>query len=70
MKVSVLWQFYRLIMKVEMSMQSIWQMASLKGGWQIWGEQYDRPLSDLLVVQEEIAKEISTTLRLKLSLMK
>ncbi len=43
------------------------EVMDVKGGWQIWGEQYDRPLSDLLVVQEEIAKEISTTLRLKLS---
>ena len=36
-------------------------------GWQIWGEQYHRTLSDMLVVQEEIAKEISAKLKLKLT---
>jgi TolB-like protein/Tfp pilus assembly protein PilF len=34
---------------------------------QIWGEQYDRKDSDLLSVQREIAKEITSNLRLKLS---
>jgi TolB-like protein/Tfp pilus assembly protein PilF len=33
----------------------------------LWGEQYSRRLSDLLTVQADIAKEISGTLRLKLS---
>jgi TolB-like protein/Flp pilus assembly protein TadD len=43
------------------------EVVDVKGGWQIWGEQYHRTLADLLVVQDEIAKEISTTLRLKLT---
>ena len=34
---------------------------------QIWGEQYDRKLSDLLSVQQDIAREITSKLRLKLS---
>jgi len=34
---------------------------------QIWGQQYNRKLADLFAVQEEIAKEISEKLRLKLS---
>jgi tetratricopeptide (TPR) repeat protein len=34
---------------------------------QLWGKQYDRKLADLQVVQDEIAKEISDKLRLKLS---
>jgi serine/threonine protein kinase/Tfp pilus assembly protein PilF len=34
---------------------------------QLWGEQYERKLSDLLSVQHEIAKEITSNLRLKLS---
>jgi len=34
---------------------------------QIWGEQYDRKLSDVLAVQREIAGEISEKLRLRLS---
>jgi eukaryotic-like serine/threonine-protein kinase len=34
---------------------------------QIWGEQYRRPISDLLSLQEEIAWHISEALRLKLT---
>src|SRR5215471_7627951 len=34
---------------------------------QIWGQQYSRKLADLFAVQEEIAKEISEKLSLKLS---
>ncbi len=34
---------------------------------QVWGDQYNRKLADILTVQEEIAKRISETLRLRLS---
>src|SRR5436309_6633772 len=34
---------------------------------QIWGQQYNRKLADVFVIQEEIAKEISEKLRLKLT---
>jgi serine/threonine-protein kinase len=34
---------------------------------QIWGEQYKRKLSDIFAVQEEIAREISANLRLRLT---
>ena len=33
----------------------------------LWGEQYDRKMSDLLATQREIAREIVTNLRLKVS---
>jgi serine/threonine protein kinase/tetratricopeptide (TPR) repeat protein len=33
----------------------------------VWGEQYNRPVSDLLAVQEEISREISNQLRLNLT---
>jgi serine/threonine protein kinase/Flp pilus assembly protein TadD len=36
-------------------------------GSQLWGEQYNRKLSDIFALQEEIAKEISEKLRLKLT---
>lgn len=49
----------RLIIKVDLS--------DVTGGWQLWGEQYQRKLSDILDVQEEIATEISNALRLKLT---
>ena len=49
----------RLIIKVD--------LGDVAGGWQLWGEQYQRKLSDILVVEEEIATEISNALRLKLT---
>ena len=36
-------------------------------GTQLWGERYNRKLSDILALQEEIAEQISNRLRLKLS---
>jgi TolB-like protein/tetratricopeptide (TPR) repeat protein len=36
-------------------------------GVQLWGEQYNRPLSDIFAVQEEIARELTGKLRLKLT---
>src|SRR5215471_9190092 len=36
-------------------------------GSQLWGEHYDRRLSDILSVQEEIARDISEKLRLRLT---
>lgn len=43
------------------------EVLDVKDGWQIWGEQYHRTLSDILAVQGEIAQEISAQLRLKLT---
>jgi TolB-like protein/Tfp pilus assembly protein PilF len=43
------------------------EVVDVKGGWQLWGEQYHRKLSDILAIQEEIAEEISSKLRLKLT---
>jgi TolB-like protein/Tfp pilus assembly protein PilF len=37
-------------------------------GWQIWGKQYHRKISDVLSVQEEISREICKGLRFQLSL--
>jgi tetratricopeptide (TPR) repeat protein len=48
----------RIIVRVE--------LVDVKNGWQLWGEQYDRDLEDVLAVQEEIADLISETLRLQL----
>ena len=36
-------------------------------GWQLWGAQLDRDSSDIFAVQEEMAREIASSLRLKLS---
>jgi TolB-like protein/Tfp pilus assembly protein PilF len=43
------------------------EVTDVKEGWQVWGEQYDRELADILAVQAEIAAEISKKLRPKLS---
>jgi serine/threonine-protein kinase len=42
-------------------------LTDVKRGTQIWGEQYNRKLSDALAVQQEMAQEISNKLRMKLS---
>ena len=44
------------------------ELVKVADGSQIWGEQYDRTLSDLLVTQDEIAKAITESLKLKLTL--
>ena len=43
------------------------ELVDAKTNRQIWGEQYDRKLDDLLGVQSEITREISEKLRLRLS---
>ena len=42
-------------------------LVDVTDGSQLWGEQYNRKLADILVVQEEISREISEKLRLRLS---
>ncbi len=42
-------------------------LMNVENGTQLWGNQYNRPASDLLSVQEEIAKEILEKLRPRLS---
>jgi serine/threonine protein kinase/tetratricopeptide (TPR) repeat protein len=49
----------KLVVKIE--------LIDTGNGSQLWGEQYDRHRSDILVVQEEVAQEVSEKLRLKLS---
>ncbi len=43
------------------------ELVDAGDGKQIWGDRYDRRLADIQSVQEEIAKEISDKLRLKLT---
>lgn len=43
------------------------ELVDVSKGWHRWGHQYNRRFSDLFLVQEEIAKEISDTLRLRLT---
>jgi TolB-like protein len=43
------------------------ELIDVMNGWQLWGEQFQTKVADILVVQEEIAKEISEGLRIKLT---
>ena len=43
------------------------ELVKVADGSQIWGEQYDRMLLDLLATQDEIAKAITESLKLKLT---
>jgi serine/threonine protein kinase/Tfp pilus assembly protein PilF len=43
------------------------ELVDVANGWRLWGEQYNRKLSDVVEVQEEIANEISGRLRLSLT---
>jgi TolB-like protein/Tfp pilus assembly protein PilF len=43
------------------------ELTDARDGTQVWGEQYNRQTTDLLQVQTEISKEISETLRLRLT---
>jgi len=42
-------------------------LTDVKKGTQIWGQQYDRKMSDVLGVQRELSEEISSQLRKRLS---
>ena len=42
-------------------------LTDVKKGTQVWGEQYDRKLADVLAVQRDLAQEISSGLRLRLT---
>ena len=43
------------------------ELVDVRDNKQLWGEQYERKMSDLLVVQREIAQEISSNLRTRIS---
>src|SRR5215218_4489316 len=43
------------------------QLVKVADGSQLWGEQYNRSPSDILAIQEEIAKAITSSLKLKLT---
>jgi TolB-like protein/Tfp pilus assembly protein PilF len=43
------------------------ELVDTTDGSQVWGEKYQHPFSNILAVQEEIAREVAQKLRLKLS---
>jgi adenylate cyclase len=44
------------------------QLIEATTGYHLWSEQYDRPLTDIFALQDEIVQQIVTTLKLQLSL--
>jgi DNA-binding winged helix-turn-helix (wHTH) protein/tetratricopeptide (TPR) repeat protein len=46
------------------------ELVKVSDGSQLWGEQYNRDPSNILAIQEEIAKAISENLKFKISLVK
>ena len=46
----------------------VWtELLDVQAGSQLWGERYNRKLSDIFALEEEIARKISDSLRMKLS---
>jgi DNA-binding winged helix-turn-helix (wHTH) protein/Tfp pilus assembly protein PilF len=43
------------------------ELVDVINGWQLWGEEYQTKVSDILIIQQEITAEISERLRTKLS---
>lgn len=43
------------------------ELVDVKKGWQLWGEQYQTNVSDILTVQQELATQISEKLKIRLS---
>ena len=43
------------------------ELVDVIKGWQLWGEQYQTKVSNVLRVQQELAREISENLKLRLS---
>ncbi|HET6893064.1 MAG TPA: hypothetical protein VFH31_18305, partial [Pyrinomonadaceae bacterium] len=43
------------------------ELVDTSTGWHLWGEQYNRKLSDILELQEEISRRVSEQLSLKLT---
>jgi DNA-binding winged helix-turn-helix (wHTH) protein len=44
------------------------ELVDVINGWQLWGEQYQTEVSDILLVQQELTAEISESLRTRLIL--
>lgn len=43
------------------------ELVDVANGWQLWGEKYNRQFSDIFEVQDEIARNISESLRIRLT---
>jgi eukaryotic-like serine/threonine-protein kinase len=46
------------------------ELVDVENGWQLWGGQYRKGFADILAMEQDISKEISEKLRLKLTVQK
>ena len=59
----------RSVRKTNEQVRIIVQLIDATTGEHLWSERYDRPLTDIFAVQDEIVQKIVTTLKLQLTLM-
>jgi TolB-like protein len=43
------------------------ELVDVANGWQLWGENFDREASDIFEIQDEIARQLSATLKVRLT---
>ncbi len=55
------------VQKAEQRIRITAQLIEATTGYHVWSEQYDRPLTDIFALQDEIVQKIVTTLKLQLT---
>jgi serine/threonine protein kinase/Flp pilus assembly protein TadD len=56
----------RVLQRGEMLLISV-ELVDVENGWQLWGDQYRRKAGDIFAIEEDIAREISEKLRVKIT---
>src|SRR5262245_42332187 len=56
------------VQKADQRVRITTQLIEAATGYHLWSEQYDRPLNDIVALQDEIVQKIVTTLKLQLTL--
>src|SRR5213592_3006227 len=56
------------VQKADQRVRITTQLIDATTGYHLWSEQYDRPLTDIFALQNEIVQKIVTTLKLQLAL--
>src|SRR5206468_9954661 len=56
------------VQKADQRVRITTQLIDATTGYHLWSEQYDRPLTDIFTLQDEIVQKIVTTLKLQLTL--
>lgn len=56
------------VQKADQRVRITAQLIDATTGYHLWSEQYDRPLTDIFALQDEIVQKIVTTLKLQLTL--